>query len=129
MSVNVIRDNRQAIDYHYRMAITNIDSINRNFFLGFIRLHILFHATQEPIFGLDMIRELEGHAYSLSPGTLYPILHNLERDGLLETQKQVVGGKVRKYYHTTETGRQALSIALEKVHELINEIDPDTGEK
>jgi len=111
------------------MTITNNDNINRNFFLGFIRLHILFHATQEQIFGLDMIRELERHGYSLSPGTLYPILHNLERDGLLEAQKEVVGGKVRKYYQATETGCQALADALEKVRELLNEIDPDTGEK
>jgi len=111
------------------MAITKIDNITRNFFTGFIRLHLLHHAGQEPIFGLDMIRELARHGYMLSPGTLYPILHNLERDGLLETQKEVVGGKVRKYYQATEVGRQALAVALEKVHELLNEIDPDTGEK
>ncbi|MBN2548838.1 MAG: helix-turn-helix transcriptional regulator [Anaerolineales bacterium] len=111
------------------MSITKNDNINRNFFLGFIRLHILFHATQEPIFGLDMIRELERHGYSLSPGTLYPILHNLARDGLLETQQQVVGGKMRKYYLATDAGRQALEAALEKVRELVNEIDPDLGAK
>lgn len=107
------------------MTITNSDNINRTFFLGFIRLHILFHASQEPIFGLDMIRELERHGYSLSPGTLYPILHTLERKGFLHSDKQVVGGKVRKYYTATEEGCQALSEALAKVHELLDEIDID----
>lgn len=105
------------------MSITDNDIIRRNFFLGFIRLHILFHACQEPIFGLDMIRELERHGYRLSPGTLYPILHTLERDGLLELEARIVGGKVRKYYSATEAGREALSAALIKVRELLAEID------
>jgi PadR family transcriptional regulator, regulatory protein PadR len=105
------------------MPITDTDNIHRNFFLGFIRLHILFHACQGPIFGLEMIRELERHGYTLSPGTLYPILHTLERDGYLIAEKRVVGGKIRKYYSATESGRQALAEALVKVRELMDEID------
>ena len=128
MVVSCIKfDNCSFMHYHYRMAITKNDNINRNFFLGFIRLHIMFHATQEPIFGLDMIRELERHGYSLSPGTLYPILHNLERDGFLQTDKRVIGGKVRKYYTITEAGNTALTEALVKVRELVDEIDPGTS--
>ena len=94
----------------------------RDFFLGFIRLHLLYHAAQEPVFGLDMIRELERHGYQLSPGTLYPILHGLEKDGYLVSEKQVVQGKVRKYYRATETGKEALREASTKVLELIKEI-------
>src|SRR3989339_1224154 len=100
------------------MSITYNDKIFRNLFLGFIRLHILYHASREPIFGLDMIRELARHGYSLSPGTLYPILHGLERDGFLQSEKQVVGGKVRKYYLATEDGKAAVTEALAKVREL-----------
>lgn len=105
------------------MSITHPDIITRNFFLGFIRLHILFHATQEPVFGLDLIRELARHGYSLSPGTLYPVLHGLEHDGFLQSEKQVVGGKARKYYLATEDGKAALREALVKVRELMNEVD------
>lgn len=105
------------------MAITKYDKITRNFFLGFIRLHILHHASVEPIFGLDMIRELEAHGYSLSPGTLYPILHGLERDGFLESQKQVVEGKTRRYYHATKTGKAMLAKAMSQVRELMDEIN------
>lgn len=105
------------------MPISKSDNIKRDFFLGFIRLHILYHASQEPIFGLDMIRELERHGYNLSPGTLYPILHALERDGFLQSDKEVVKGKIRKYYSTTERGRKALAEALAKVRELMEEID------
>lgn len=108
----------------YRMTITNTDIIFRDFFLGFIRLHILYHAAQEPIFGLEMIRELERHGYHLSPGTLYPILHGLEQHGYLEAERQVVGGKIRKYYRATPAGQTTLAEALEKVHELLDEITP-----
>lgn len=113
--------------YRYRMSITMHDIIFREFFLGFIRLHILYHASQEPVFGLDMIRELGRHGYSLSPGTLYPVLHRMEQEGFLQSEKQVVNGKVRKYYRATEAGRQALAEAYAKVRELVNEIGKDQG--
>jgi DNA-binding PadR family transcriptional regulator len=94
----------------------------RDFFLGFIRLHTLYHAAQEPIFGLDLIRELESHGYTLSPGTLYPILHTLEREGYLKSERQVVNGKVRKYYIATGKGKRALAEARAKARELLDEI-------
>src|SRR5512136_1512272 len=104
------------------MSITKPHRITRNFFLGFIRLHILYHASQESVFGLDLIRELARHGYSLSPGTLYPMLHGLEGDGFLQSEKEVVGGKVRKYYRATKAGKQALAVAYAKVRELVNEV-------
>lgn len=104
------------------MTITKSDTITRTFFTGFIRLHLLHHAGQEPTFGLDMIRELARHGYLLSPGTLYPILHGLERDGFLLLRKEVVAGKVRKVYTLTESGQTTLDEALEKVRELMDEI-------
>jgi len=94
----------------------------RTFFLGFIRLHIVYHASKEPIFGLDMIRELARHGYELSPGTLYPILHNLEREGYLISEKKLINGKFRKYYYTTDSGKKALTEAIIKVNELMDEI-------
>lgn len=109
------------------MSITKSDIITHEFFLGFIRLHILYHASQEPVFGLDLIRELARHGYSLSPGTLYPVLHGLEREGFLRSKKQVVNGKVRKYYRATKAGKQALAEAYGKVRELVNEIDKNQG--
>ncbi len=94
----------------------------RDFFLGFIKLHILYHAAKEPVYGLDFIRELETHGYQLSPGTLYPIFHKLEKQGYLKSEKQVVKGKVRKYYTATQLGRDALLEAYSKARELLDEI-------
>jgi DNA-binding PadR family transcriptional regulator len=107
------------------MPITKPDKITRNFFLGFIRLHILYHATQEQVFGLDLIRELARHGYNLSPGTLYPMLHGLEKDGFLQSNREVVNGKVRKYYRATEAGKRALADAHAKVRELVDEVYKD----
>ena len=76
----------------------------RNIFLGFIRIHILYHASKEEIFGVKIMKELERHGYSISPGTLYPILHSLENQGYLTSRKEVVEGKVRKYYRITKKG-------------------------
>jgi PadR family transcriptional regulator PadR len=94
----------------------------RDFFLGFIKIHILYHAAQEPIYGLDFIRELETHGYQLSPGTLYPIFHKLEKQGYLISEKRVVEGKVRKYYTATRQGKDALHEAYAKARELLDEI-------
>ncbi len=97
----------------------------RDFFLGFIKIHILYQAMQEPVFGLELIRELARHGYELSPGTLYPILHKLERQGYLFSEKQVVAGKVRKYYTATQAGESILLEAHAKALELLAEIKPE----
>ena len=94
----------------------------RDFFLGFIKIHILHHAAQEPVFGLALIRELARHEYALSPGTLYPVLHSLERAGYLKCDARVVQGRVRKYYTITPHGTQALEEARMKIQELVTEV-------
>lgn len=94
----------------------------RDFFLGFIKIHILHHAEQEPVYGLALIEELGRHGYDLSPGTLYPILHQLEARGYLAGEEQVVQGKVRKYYTITPAGSQALAAAKPKIRELVDEV-------
>jgi DNA-binding PadR family transcriptional regulator len=87
-----------------------------------IRLHILYHAVCEPIFGLGMIEELGRHGYKLSPGTLYPLLHGLERKGYLRSSVKISGRQRRRVYRATAKGRKALEGAKEKVRELFAEI-------
>ena len=94
----------------------------RDFFLGFIRIHILHHASKEPVYGLWLIEELGHHGYKLSPGTLYPILHKLEEERLLKSYSENIGGKIRKYYKTTTKGIKTLSKVKDKIHELVEEV-------
>lgn len=96
--------------------------IQRKLFLGFIYIHILHHASEEPIYGSWMIKELKEHGYNMSPGTLYPIFHTLENENLLKSTNKTVNGKNRKYYATTLEGEKFLEESREKLKELINEI-------
>jgi PadR family transcriptional regulator, regulatory protein PadR len=94
----------------------------RDFFLGFVKVHILHHAAQEPVYGVALIKELGRHGYEISPGTLYPILHSLADEGYLTREERVVRGKVRKYYSITDSGREALAEARLKIEELVEEV-------
>ena len=96
--------------------------LDREFFLGFIKIHILYHASKAPIFGVEIAGELARHGYSLSPGTLYPTLHRLEKEGYLESKSQVIGGRVRRYYRATDEGKLVLAQARNKIRELVNEV-------
>ncbi len=96
--------------------------LDREFFLGFIKIHILYHASKEPIFGVEITKELGRHGYSLGPGTLYPTLHRLEKEGYLQQSSEVVSGRLRKYYTITDEGRAVLNEAIHKIKELVNEV-------
>ena len=94
----------------------------RKLFLGFIHIHILHHAKEEKIYGSWMLEELQEHGYDISAGTLYPILHNMERDKLLSRENVNVSGKIRKYYRITDRGNTVLQEARAKAYELFKEI-------
>ena len=98
------------------------DKIYRKLFLGFIQIHILHHAKKEPFYGSWMIEELKEHGYTLSSGTLYPILQRMETFGFLKKDARVINGKVRKYYWITSKGNAILEEAKAKAKELYEEI-------
>jgi PadR family transcriptional regulator len=98
----------------------------RDLFLGFVKVHVLHHASRAPVYGVWIIDELKHHNYELSPGTLYPLLHNLEAAGYLQRDDRVVDGKVRKYYEITPLGEEALTEARVKIGELVAEIAKPT---
>ena len=95
---------------------------DKDLYGGLIRLHILHHAAEKPIFGLWVITELQRHGYRLSPGTLYPILHGLQRKGYLRSADQRVGNRGRRVYAITPIGRKALRAAKQRVLELFGEL-------
>jgi PadR family transcriptional regulator PadR len=103
--------------------------LTRMFFGGFVRMHVLYHAAREPVFGVEMMAELSRHGYDVGAGTLYPMLHQLEEAGYLTVQTEVVAGKQRKYYRATPKGTAALDAAKVKLRELVKEVlhnDPPT---
>jgi len=105
--------------------IQGVLKYQRELFTGLIRIHVLVHASQEDIFGLAMMEELRHHGYRIGPGTLYPLLHGLERAGLLRSQLKIVGGRKRRLYKMTGAGKKALHSAKVKVDELHHELHED----
>ena len=103
------------------MSKTKIED-DRDLYSGLIRLHILHHAAEEPIFGLGMAEELARHGYHISPGTLYPLLHGLEKKGYLRATSVRNGKSRRTVYRATALGRKALAGAKQKVRELFGEL-------
>jgi len=95
---------------------------DRDLYSGLIRLHVMHHASEEPIFGLGMMEELGRHGYRISPGSLYPLLHGLEKKGYLTSSEKRNGKSLRKVYRATPLGRQALKAARSKVLELLREL-------
>jgi DNA-binding PadR family transcriptional regulator len=88
----------------------------------FIKLHVLHHASEHPVYGLWLIEELAEHGYRVSPGTLYPLLHSLEESELLTSYNEVHEGKIRRYYKLTSNGRRQLKKAKGQLMELMREI-------
>ena len=101
---------------------------DKDLYGGLIRLHILHHAAEDPIFGLGIIEELRRHGYDLSAGTLYPMLHGLEKKGYLASHHERTGRRERRVYEITSEGREALTAAKIKVKELFGELFEDACE-
>ena len=89
---------------------------------GFVRMHILHHAEKGDLYGLWMIEELAHHGYTISAGTLYPMLHGLERKGYLKSHKKRIGRTYRRFYRATPKGRRALAVVRDRLNELFAEV-------
>ena len=90
--------------------------------LAFIRVHILYHASTEEVYGVGLVKELSRHGYKLSFGTLYPILAKMVRMGLLTFEARTVNQKQRKYYRIAAKGLKELNKVKAKIRELFEEV-------
>jgi PadR family transcriptional regulator, regulatory protein PadR len=89
---------------------------------GLIRIHVLHNACKRPVFGFALIESLRDRGYRLSPGTLYPLLHKLEKRGYLRSEDEKSGSVARRIYHATPAGREALSKVRQMAKELLGEL-------
>lgn len=70
---------------------------------GLLDVCVLAAIKNEESYGYQIIKELKPYV-ALSESTLYTILKRLETAGLLTVRTAEHGGRMRKYYHITETG-------------------------
>lgn len=92
--------------------------IDKSLMSGSTTLLILSLLAGDEMYGYQMITELarrSNHVFDLKEGTLYPILHGLEAEGLVSVrEKKSDEGRVRKYYRVTRKGRKALDARKEE---------------
>ena len=68
------------------------------------------------------VKEVTAGEIMLTEGALYPALHKLEADGLLETFTEVVDNRVRKYYRLTEQGGKEVTSKLSETQVFIEQL-------
>lgn len=105
--------------------MTTVDRklLTREILLGFWKVHILHHAAERPVVGQWILTELRHHGYDISPGTLYPLLKRMERNGWLRCEVEAgAGPRGRRYYHLTTGGAAVLDSLREHVTELHHEV-------
>ena len=95
------------------MALTQVrlELYRRELLKGSTDTLILALLDGEPMYGYQLVREMEqrsGGYFHLKEGTLYPALHRLERDGLLEGAWEESGGQSRRYYQVSPAGQAKL---------------------
>ena len=66
------------------------------------------------------VKEMTKGKIDISEGALYPILHKLEADAILETEKVYIGKRVRKYYKITPAGQMAVIEITAELNDFIN---------
>ncbi len=95
---------------------------DKGLYAGLMRLHILHEAEQQVVCGVWVMEQLRQRGYEISPGTLYPMLHGLEKKGYLSSSKERVGKTMRRLYAITPEGSAVLGEAKGKVQDLFGEL-------
>lgn len=85
--------------------------IDKGYMSGSTRLLILNLLSEKPQYGYELIKTLKTRSndvFDMKEGTLYPILHKLENDELVQASNQMVSGRMRKVYTITTKGIKLL---------------------
>ena len=86
--------------------------ISKELIKGSSELLVLSALHDAPLYGYEIakqIKEQSDNVFKMGEGTLYPILHKLEKQKLLSSYWQEVGGRKRKYYTLTKRGTKVLT--------------------
>jgi DNA-binding PadR family transcriptional regulator len=86
------------------------------------------HLTIKNRPSLQMRDEFPEHGHHISPGTLYPVLHRMETDGLLTSREELVCGRIRRIYTATTAAREELDTCRHALRQLADEVLQATHE-
>jgi DNA-binding PadR family transcriptional regulator len=93
------------------------DYWERSFMAGSTKLYILSVLSKGPLHGYGVLKEIKDKSdgcCTITPGTIYPVLRELERDGFIVSSKAMTSGRTRITYELTSRGKQVLDAGLIK---------------
>ena len=93
--------------------------LDREFLRGFTKLYALWRGSKRDAYGMAILKEMRAVGFELSPGTLYPTLAKLRREGDITWRKQVVAGRVRKTYRLTLKGKRELQEVKQRLRAIV----------
>ena len=86
---------------------------------GLLDVSVLASIKNEDSYGYKIIKDLKPYV-ELSESTLYTILKRLETANMLTVRTAEHGGRLRKYYHITELGKQRIEAFKEEWNEILS---------
>ncbi len=99
-----------------------LSAADREIRLGIWKIHILHHADSREVWGTWLLEELAEHGHTLSPGTLYPALARMERNGWLRRSGSAPHARARQTFRITGAGKRLLKELRREVTELYEEV-------
>lgn len=106
-----------------------LSAADREIRLGIWKIHILHHAETREVWGTWLLDELAEHGHSLSPGTLYPALTRMERNGWLRRTGRTPHARARRTFRLTAAGKRLLKELRREVTALYEEVVLDATDK
>lgn len=91
--------------------------IGKELLKGSTEVLILSAIAKEDMYGYKIVREIEAAsngAFVLNEGSLYPVLHSLENEGMVDSYWEEYENRKRKYYHITKKGKKQLAYKKEE---------------
>lgn len=71
----------------------------------------------------QLVKEITKGELVITEGALYPLLHRLEEQGLVETEMENIGNRVRKYYSLTKTGKKQTVHYMQELNAFIHNLN------
>lgn len=96
--------------------------ISQSFWQGLVKLIVLHQANLGPVYGGRLSKYFRSLGYEISPGSLYPLLHSLEKANFLQCRIKIFRGRARKYYELTPEGQTCLEALRQELGAIVREV-------
>jgi DNA-binding PadR family transcriptional regulator len=96
--------------------------ISQTFWQGLVRLIVLHQANLGPVYGGRLSKYFRSLGHEISPGSLYPLLHSLEKASFLHSRIRIFRGRARKYYELTPEGQDCLEALRQELGAIVREV-------